>query len=174
MSRAREPVRSSLSSLSVAVRSIALGLIAGLAGCGDDGPATDADASPQCAEATLHADLDWIQTNVFTPSCSNFTSCHKGAATQAGGLNLEVDRAHDAMVNVPSTGFPTWKLVIPGDAANSYLMVAVGQYPGPLDPRVGTMPYNSRLLCREKRDAIERWIAAGAPATASVAGATPP
>ncbi len=173
MSRAREPVRSSQRRLARA-SACALVLVAGLAACGDDGVDPGADATPQCAEATLHADLDWIQTNVFTPSCSNFTSCHKGAATQAGGLNLEAGRAHDAMVNVASTGFPTWKLVVPGDAAGSYLMVALGQYPGPLDPRVGTMPFNSRLLCREKRDAIERWIVGGAPATGSVAVTAPP
>jgi hypothetical protein len=45
-------------------------------------------------------------------------------------------------------------------------MVILGEFPGPpgmIDPLVGTMPSNSPLLCQEKRDAIERWINAGAP-----------
>lgn len=134
-----------------------------LAGCPGDDIEGPIDASAICLEARNHADLDWLQDNVFTGGCSNFVSCHKGAATQAGRLSLERGRTHDSLVNQPSTRFPTWKLVVPGDPAMSYQMVVLGQYPGPLDPRIGTMPYNSRLLCQEKRDAIERWIVAGAP-----------
>ena len=138
-----------------------------LAGCPSD-DVVDVDASPSCVAAVSHDDLPWLQDNVLTPSCSNFTSCHKGAAAMAGELSLETGRSHAELVGVPSTAFPAWTLVVPGDAAHSYLMVAVGQYPGPLDPQVGTMPYNSRLLCKEKRDALERWIAAGASATSPV------
>lgn len=136
--------------------------VALLAGCPAD-DVTDVDASATCVAARDHADLPWIQDNVFTPSCANFTSCHQGAATQAGGLDLATGHSHDALVNVHSTRFPAEVLVIPGDPVHSYLMVVLGQYDGPLDDRIGTMPYNSRLLCKEKRDAIERWIAAGAP-----------
>jgi hypothetical protein len=136
-----------------------------LFGCGGDDAAPDAgiDASPACAEALTHSDLAWIQEKVFTPQCSGFNACHKGAATMAGGLSLEAGMARGEMVGIASTRFPTQTLVVPGNPAASYLLVAVGQYPGMIDPRIGTMPFNSPLLCREKRDAIERWIVAGAP-----------
>jgi hypothetical protein len=133
-----------------------------LAGCPAD-DVSDIDASPSCVEAQSHSDLAWIQSNVFTPSCANFTACHQGAASQAGGLDLEAGRSRAALVDVTSDRFPEWKLVVPNMPSMSYLMVVLGQYPGPLDEDIGTMPYNSRLLCKEKRDAIERWIAAGAP-----------
>ncbi len=143
-------------------------LAAPLAGCPSDDVVGDIDASVSCLAATRHDDLPWIQDNVLTPSCSNFTSCHKGTASMAGDLSLETGRSHAEMVGVASKQFPAWTLVVPGDPMHSYLMVALGQYPGPLDPRVGTMPFNSRLLCKQKRDAIERWILAGAPETSPV------
>jgi hypothetical protein len=133
-----------------------------LAACPADDPGSP-DASPSCVEAETHSDLAWIQEKVFTPGCASFTACHQGTASQAGGLNLEAGRSRAAMVGVPSTRFTDWTLVVPSQPATSYLMVVLGQYDGPLDSRIGTMPYNSRLLCKEKRDAIERWIAAGAP-----------
>ena len=157
MSSARSFVPSPFSSLTVA----ALGLA--LAACSDDAGDGGADASVSCVEATSHADLDWIQDEIFEKGCSSFQSCHKGAARQAGGLNLEEGRSHAALVGIPSTRFTTWQLVVPNQPAESYLMVALGQYPGPLEPRIGTMPFNSGLLCKEKRDAVERWILAGAP-----------
>ena len=144
---------------------VALGLSIMVA-CGDDGGPEDAriDAiSPSCREAMDHSDLTWIQDRVFQPSCAGFTACHMGLAPDAGGLSLERGQSWRQLVNVDSEQFPTWKRVVPLDPANSYLMVALGQYVGPIDPMVGMMPYNSPLLCREKRDAIERWILAGAP-----------
>lgn len=150
----------------VSLLAIALALPA-LGACPAD-DVTDADASPSCVEARNHADLEWLQRKVFTPSCANFTACHSGSASQAGGLNLEDGRTHDALVDVPSSRFPEWKLVVPNQPSMSYLMVVLGQYPGPLDQDIGTMPYNSPLLCKDKRDAIERWILAGAPETSPV------
>jgi hypothetical protein len=134
-----------------------------LAGCPSDDIAEPIDASASCLEANNHSDLGWIQDNIFTGSCSNFVACHRGAASQAGGLSLEPGRSHAELVNQRSSRFPDWTLVIPGDPEMSYLMVALGRYPGPLVPSVGTMPFNSRLLCKEKLDAIERWIDDGAP-----------
>jgi hypothetical protein len=109
---------------------------------------------------------------VFTPSCSRFSACHQGRALMAGELSLEAVDApaqppdqytFAELINVPSAlfGKDGWIRVVPGDPENSYLMVALGQYPGPLS-EAGTMPYNSPLLCQEMRDAIERWIEGGA------------
>lgn len=143
----------------------ALGLAITGCGGGDDGP-QDAkiDAiSPTCREAMDHSDLTWLQDRVFQPSCAGFTACHMGLAPDAGGLSLERGQTWRQLVGIDSEQFPTWKRVVPNDPPNSYLMVALGQYLGPIDPEVGMMPYNSPLLCKEKRDAIERWILAGAP-----------
>ncbi len=108
-------------------------------------------------EAADHSDLEWLQANVFD-SCSAFGVCHKGAAMSAGGLNLESGNTQDAMSGVTSTLFSDWTLVVPGDPANSYLMVILGAEDGPLKDGVGTMPYNNPLLCQPKLDAINRWI----------------
>ena len=68
------------------------------------------------------------------------------------------------MVGVDSILFPQFKRVVAGDPANSYLLMILGHIDGPIDPNVGTMPGgNNPLLCVEKREAIARWITAGAP-----------
>ncbi len=139
-------------------------------GGGDSGPdAGPPDANPFCLEAEDHDDLPWLQENIFTPSCSRFTACHQGRALMAGELSMEDGETHMNLVNVESTLFPEFMRVVPGDPENSYLMIILGQYEGPLTEN-GTMPYNSPLLCQEMRDAIERWIAAGAPEVPPDAG----
>jgi hypothetical protein len=138
-----------------------LGLL--LFGCG--GEATerpDAGVSADCLEAANHSDLAFIQAKIFTPGCAAFTSCHMGSAIGAGGLNLEPGMSRAALLNKASAIDATKSLVKAGDPANSYLMVITGKYAGIISPRVGTMPSNNPLLCAEKLDAMERWIAAGA------------
>ncbi len=131
-----------------------------LLGDADGGPPGDA-SSPTCAEATQHSDLTWIQDRIFSPSCAGFADCHRGA-TPPAGLSLEPGRARANLVGVASVLFPSYRRVVPGDPQHSYLLVILGHVAGPLDPSIGTMPYGSPLLCVEKRQAIERWIAAGA------------
>ena len=138
-------------------------LVACGGGSDDDADSPDA-VSPSCMEATSHSDLAWIQEKVFTPSCAGFSACHMGSALEAEGLNLEPGQSHTQLINVDSTLFPQFKRVVPGDPQNSYLMIIMGQFSGPLGEG-GTMPYNNPLLCKEKRDAVERWITMGAPAT---------
>ena len=75
--------------------------------------------------------------------------------------------AEENMVDVPAMGESAdgLDIVEPGDPDQSYLMVILGQF-GADDPRIRirrnriTMPARqpARLLCAEKRDAIERWI----------------
>jgi len=140
--------------------------IAMLAGCGgggagdDGGGGPDAGVSPKCMEATTHDDLAWIQSNIFSTSCT-FSACHKSPATDAHGLVLEPGASHAGLVNQQSVEQTQMMLVVPGQPNQSYLMVAIGQISGPL-PQDGVMPLNSPALCGEKRDAIERWILAGA------------
>jgi hypothetical protein len=153
------------------VVSIVCTLVSAIAGMGsscsdsssgkDAAPLIDAAPSASCLEANNHSDFDWIATNVFSTGCAAFSACHKGTATQAAGLSLEPTVARAQLVGVASTLFPQFQRVKPNDAANSYLMIVMGHYPGPKKAS-GTMPLNLPLVCVEKRRAIERWIAAGA------------
>ncbi len=136
--------------------------------CGDDGAPAGPDASPpdaappspSCLEAERDniSDLAWIQENVFTPSCANFSVCHMGNASSAGGLNLEDGNSEARMVDIDSTRITDFKLVVAGDPDNSYLMVILGNVDGPLTDGIGTMPLNNPTLCQQKQDAIRRWI----------------
>src|SRR6476620_10823975 len=71
-----------------------------------------------CDEAAYHADLTWIQTEIFNKSC--LTGCHSGANPGAG-MNLSAGRAWTSLVNVPSNQFSGWTRVVPGDPAHSML-----------------------------------------------------
>jgi len=120
------------------------------------------ETSPACLEASNHSDLDWIEQNVFAPSCAAFASCHQGNAPSAGGLDLEPGMAAHSLVDVASELAPGMALVAPGSPEESYLLVILGHYGADdprIDPSVGTMPASNDLLCTEKRNAIERWIA---------------
>ncbi len=138
-------------------------LLLAACGGGDAGPdAGPPDANPFCVEATEHSDLPWIQEHIFSPSCADFSPCHDDRALDAGELSLKPNHAYDQLVGVQAGLFPEYQRVVPGDPANSYLMIILGEYDGPLEEDVGTMPYNSPLLCQEMRDSIERWIENGA------------
>ena len=150
---------------------LAASLTVGLTACGGSGGGSGADGggggpdagvSPACMEATQHSDLAWIQDNVLTGSCALSASCHQGGAQAALGLNLEsgMTEANTVGVVAKEPKANGLNIVEPGDPQNSYMMIILGQY-GADDPRlpaVGTMPYNSPMLCQEKRDAIQRWI----------------
>ena len=109
---------------------------------------------------------------MLTPSCV-FSTCHSGGGT-TGATRLDFrpgqTRAH--LVDFPSMVAPGRTLVVASQPAQSYLLVMLGQVaPGAADPPadpipddIGTMPQGSagELLCPPVREAIERWIAAGA------------
>lgn len=122
----------------------------------------DASGAPLtvCQQATQHSDLTWIQDNVFTSTCA-VAHCH-AEDNQAGGLVLATGMSHDYLVNRASTVQTTMMRVLPGDPANSYLLIALGGEPG--NPPEGTvMPWGgAQTLCGEEIDAIKRWVAAGA------------
>jgi hypothetical protein len=150
--------------------SLATFLLVSLVSCGggDDGDGDEGGTvSQECTDALDHSDLEWIQEEILSPSCANFTSCHSGDANLALGLNLEPGNSEGNLVGMPAQAETAegLNLVEPGDPDNSYLLVMLGQF-GEDDPRIprdaggapDTMPQNSPLLCQEKRDAIERWI----------------
>jgi hypothetical protein len=152
-------------------RHLAISFILVGAGCGgggqqgDDVDGAPADASAACALATTYQDFTSIQENIFKRQCA-FMDCHDSVSPESM-MDLTAPNARDQLVDVDcrlgvAMAPVQLKRVIAGDPMNSYLMQIIGQYPGPLDPDIGTMPENSPLLCKEKRDAIERWITAGA------------
>jgi hypothetical protein len=136
-------------------------LLVAAAGCSGGGASADAMPDPLCIEAETHSDLEWLQENVFTRTCANFSSCHMGNAPSAGGLNMEDGMTEANVVNVESDLAPEMLIVAPGSPMDSYMMVILGEYGTDdprIDPSVGTMPYNNELLCAQKRAAIGRWI----------------
>ena len=150
---------------SLVLGSLILSACGGAAGV-DPGPDSGAGSgsgepiSPSCMDATSHSDLAWIQTNVFTRSCA-FSGCHNGTASSAGHLVLTPGASQRNLVGMPTETEADWVRVVPGHPEQSYLLVALGDGGGPA-PRDGTMPLSQPALCVEKRDAIARWIAAGA------------
>jgi len=134
----------------------------------------DAPLSPSCMEALTRSDLAFIETKIFAQSCI-FSGCHNGANTDAGRLDLRAGMSFNELVNVSSETSSTYKYVVPGQPTQSHLLMMIQHIPpadmspptvAP-DPQIGFMPSNAggRPLCVEKRDAIQRWIVAGAPAS---------
>lgn len=143
----------------------------------------DAPLSASCMEALSHSDLAFIETKIFAQSCI-FSGCHNGADTAAGRLDLRAKGtgtpavppgSHAKLVGIDSVQAPTYKYVVPGEPNKSYLLMMIQHIPPAMmsppaaapDPQIGYMPQNAggRPICAEKRDAIQRWIMAGAPAT---------
>lgn len=134
------------------------GGLVGDAGPLGDAPTPDGPPSTLCEEAASHSDLAWLEANVFVSSCAG---CHGGAEPSAN-LRLEAGQARANLVGVTSSTVGTpWQRVVPGSVEDSYLMVALGEAPGP-PPSLGVMPLNAPALCPEVHAAIGRWIASGA------------
>ena len=129
------------------------------------------DTDSSACDEIKQSDLTFLETKVFARSCV-FSSCHNGGSSKAGRLDLRAGNAFASLVDVDSRlqTDPQLKLVVPGEAAQSYLLVMIGDiFPsdaspaiGPPPTDIGLMPQDGGLLCRERRHAIERWIIAGA------------
>ena len=140
-------------------------------GTGTDDPTPDAAVSMACMEATGYQDLTNIEEKIFKSSCI-FSGCHNGAATDAGRIDLREGMSHPKLVNVMSQIDTNYKMVSPGQPNQSFLLMIMGHIaPADMMPpatRVpdppGLMPQGTGgiILCAEKRDAIKRWITAGA------------
>lgn len=143
----------------------------------EDGPAApvdsavDAPLSPSCMESLTNQNLAFIEDKIFKQSCV-FSGCHNGQNSDAGRIDLRTGMSHAHLVNFDSVLDPTRKLVVAGQPSQSYLLMMMKHItpenmsppasPPPTD--IGYMPQNAggAILCVEKRDAIERWITAGA------------
>lgn len=107
-----------------------------------------------CAEP-VDASFASIDAEILTMSCA-FGSCH---GVGSGGLTLDgVDDYHQ-LVEVEAAGAPGEVLVIPGDAAGSYLMKklegAAGVVGDPMPPPAGGLDEETLLR-------IRTWIDEGA------------
>jgi hypothetical protein len=139
-------------------------------GGGDDMP-PDAAVSPACMEATTYSNLANIEEKIFKNSCI-FSGCHNGGTSDAGRIDLRTGMAFSHLVNFDAVYATGFKLVVPSQPSQSWLLVMIGQIeptatnPPTSDPpaTVGLMPQNTggQLLCPEKRGAIQRWIEMGA------------
>jgi hypothetical protein len=153
------------------LRSAALSIVLVTACGGGTDPGVDAPTPQACIDATMYQDIQNIEDKIFRTSCI-FSGCHNGAATDAGRVDLRAGMAHASLVGVPSEVDNGKTLVIAGDPGSSYLLLMMGHIaPADFDPptqlppsEVGLMPQGTDgvLLCREKSEAIERWITAGA------------
>ena len=85
------------------------------------------------------------------------SACH--GARAAGGLDLRPAAAYAALVDQPSEGNAEQLRVAPFDPGGSYLLGVLSPTP-PIERR---MPPQG-ALCPEQIEAIERWVAKGAPA----------
>ncbi len=112
--------------------------------------------------------FEFIQTNIFTPSCA-LSGCHAGPSPQQG-MNLSAGQAYAAIVSVPSTEVPSLLRVNPGKPDESYLVhkiagtAAVG----------GRMPLGGPPLSDNLIQSMRDWIAAGALNTGDLPAPPPP
>lgn len=129
---------------------------------GGEGGGTGGSALPADCDIT-EPTLTQIVDTYFAQSCS-LDSCHGSA--KAGELDLtgSVADIHARLVDVDATGAAK-KLVVPGDAANSFLYQKVaGTHDSPAEGTLMPQGVQEPLdpECRVK--ALELWINAGASA----------
>ena len=92
---------------------------------------------------------------IFTANC---TTCHSGGAPPAG-LDLSAGNAYADTVNVASFEMATLDRVLPGDAANSYLVRKINGGPGISGSQ---MPLAAPPLSSTDIGTITNWIIQGA------------
>ena len=102
-----------------------------------------------------------LLADVIIPSCA-VSFCHKANPPPAAPMALEEEAAYAQLVNVSASQEPTLMRVKPGDPANSYLMIKLRSMAA---NTYGTtlMPLNRAPLDEAALQAIENWIARGAP-----------
>jgi len=136
---------------------------AALGACAGNGEGLDANGQPiQGPAPPPQDDFTQIQNTIFTPIC---TACHAGANAPVG-LRLDEGNSLALLVGVASVEVPALLRVSPGNPDASYLVqkiegtAAVGE----------RMPLGGPPLSQAQIDLVRGWIAAGAPAPASLEG----
>jgi len=104
-----------------------------------------------------------IQTLVFQRHACTFAACH-GTPPGSANLDLTARAAYDDLINVPSEADATYMRVAPGAPADSMLWRKLAARTlGRPDVPFRAMPIGDPPLWTGELEALERWIAAGAP-----------
>jgi hypothetical protein len=96
---------------------------------------------------------------IFTKRCS-IGGCHSLGSARAG-LVLVAGHAYDSIVNKPSFLNPTFDLVEPGDAVNSWLVRMIEEDDAARS-HLSRMPLGGQPLTRNQIATIVNWIENGA------------
>ena len=129
----------------------------GSAGCADfEGVTSSASADTVVVAAEFQRDV----RPILELRCG-IGGCHSKAAHQAA-LVLTPDSAYKALVNQPSRTRGGQVLVRPGDANNSWMVIAIGDDAA---RRLGLarMPLGSGPLTPNQIQTIVNWVNRGAP-----------
>lgn len=129
----------------------------GSAGCADfEGVTSSSNADTVVVAAEFQRDV----RPILELRCG-IGGCHSKAAHQAG-LVLTPDSAYKALVNQPSRTRGGQVLVRPGDADNSWMVIAIGDDAA---RRLGLarMPLGSGPLTPNQIQTIVNWVNRGAP-----------
>ncbi len=127
--------------------------------------------SQSCIDAANASDFTFVKTKIFDANCFG-SACHEatGSAKLKFSKDVSQSDAYANLMNYKSTVDPNYMVVVPGDPMASYMMLMVQKIPPAqmtppaADPpkNIGYMPQANPVLCCQKQDAIQNWIAAGA------------
>jgi hypothetical protein len=99
----------------------------------------------------------------FVRNCA-VVGCH-AFATSTGGLSLSAFNAYESIVDVDALQKPgnvTFKRVVPGDSANSYLYKKMTQSSPNISNNPMPAPGTGVVLTQREKDIIKTWIDQGA------------
>ncbi len=133
-------------------------------------PALVAKFAPLCENAPADS-FAAVQAAIFDGKGCSTGGCHSGG-NPASGLNLSSARSYDSSVDVSARGGGGLKLILPGNAAESYLYrkVAARTNPGSFTISGSPMPLVGSALSADQLAALAAWIDAGAPRNGSGRG----
>lgn len=174
---------------------VLLAAVAGRADCvnqfiyavaGPDCPA------PECGNAVEEpgeecdggADSVWCRADCTRPDCRSFASTYdlvqsaifenRGCAAElchsadhaAGALDLTASRSYAALIDIPAATAPDFKLVDPGNRANSLLWInlAARLYPNEVAVPLRAMPLGPDALSADEIEVLRLWIEWGGAA----------
>ncbi|ACG72206.1 conserved hypothetical protein [Anaeromyxobacter sp. K] len=103
-----------------------------------------------------------IAENVLVPRCAT-TACHSGNPPPTAPTSLDRELAYGQLVDVASMQAPALMLVEPGAPERSYLVLKLRGTAGDAGGVPTPMPTGDTLLDEAEIQAIEAWIAVGAP-----------